>query len=626
MNRFWFSWASIAGLAGALLSLWPMPFFSSAEPKNIAFDRTALHAQAVEESLKPIRPGVPGKVPFWNGRSRQFIYAPAFEFQPVQGAKVYRFTALACGQGWSFEAKDPKSTLEPIWKDLPDGKLELQFTALGVPRGDALRINGPAEYKGIEFEKKPGMAPPSFDLQPVKGAISYRFTVRQPKPYVFEADQPWAPLTPIWKDLPVGKVVLSIEGLDRKGGKSLEYARYVPNGRQAVTFERKAVFNGPYHEPAYDYIGAGERWLRWLAAAKFKGWIKEGDPDKLGQYPCKYEAAAISGLTALAMRERDPVQKGKLLNMACNAARTLIKGSYPADWKLAHFPPTYNKSRGNHGEYQNVMMQYPADAGLAYLDLYQATKNKEFLVAAVRIADVYKQTQLPNGTWHLLMDGKTGEKFAKSQSYVIPYRVIVFLERLIDQHQLTAYQPVVQAAWKWIEGEVLPKFTFEGQFEDTTTGGSSQGNLSGLTASSIAAYLLRHAKENPNYVPRAEEALRFAEDQFVIWEKPAYPEQFTPCVLEQYRYMVSVQAIVAHLMSVYGIAYEATGKELYLAKAVALANGLTVLQKASGGNFVDTYYTPRPSWGDWPNCHEYSARKLIELGELVNRQAGRRRP
>ncbi|MCS6849914.1 MAG: hypothetical protein NZ700_01950, partial [Gemmataceae bacterium] len=65
--------------------------------------------------------------------------------------------------------------------------------------------------------------------------------------------------------------------------------------------------------------------------------------------------------------------------MARNAARTLIKGSYPADWKLACFPPTYNKSRGNHGEYHVVMTQYPADAGMAYLDLYQATREKEFL-------------------------------------------------------------------------------------------------------------------------------------------------------------------------------------------------------------------------------------------------------
>ncbi|MCS6849913.1 MAG: hypothetical protein NZ700_01945 [Gemmataceae bacterium] len=255
----------VAALGAAVLSLGLARSQGGPDTKALRFDRAALHAQAVEESLKPIRPGVPGKTPFWNRRAQMFLYVPAFEFEPVRGARIYRFTAMAYGPGWSFEAKDPKATLEPIWKHLPDGLLELQFSAIGLPRGDALRIHGPAEYKPLTFEKKPGMAPPSFDLAPVKGATAYRFTVRQPKTFVFEAEHPWAPLTPIWKDLPVGKVVLTVEGLESKGGKRLSYATYAPNGRQAVVFERKAVFNGPYHEPAYDYIDAGERWLRWLA-------------------------------------------------------------------------------------------------------------------------------------------------------------------------------------------------------------------------------------------------------------------------------------------------------------------------------------------------------------------------
>ncbi|MCS6851449.1 MAG: hypothetical protein NZ700_09820, partial [Gemmataceae bacterium] len=204
--------------------------------------------------------------------------------------------------------------------------------------------------------------------------------------------------------------------------------------------------------------------------------------------------------------------------------------------------------------------------------------------------------------------------------------VIECLERLIQEERLSVYQPVVQRAWKWIESEVVAKFDYQGQFEDTTAGGSSRGNLSGLPAASIAVYLFRHAKENPAYLAQAEEALRFAEDQFIIWEQPPQPEQFTPCVLEQYRYMVSVQALAAHLMSAYAIAYETTGKELHLAKAVALANAMTVLHKASGGGFVNTYWRPDSNWGDWPNCHEYSARKLIQLGELLSKGAGEKTP
>ncbi|MCS7016372.1 MAG: hypothetical protein NZM42_09700 [Gemmatales bacterium] len=603
-----------------LLARSSAPSATAADIPKLRFDRAQLHAQAVQESLQPIRPGIVGQTPFWNRRSRQFMYAPAFEFHPVAGAPVYRFIVTAYGQGWKFVAKEPNASLEPIWQDLPDGQLVLWRIPLGLERSDVLRLGGPAEYKDMVFEKKPGMKPLSCDLPAVPGASAYQFSVRQLQTLTFEADHPWAPLTPIWHRIPPGKVVLSVAALDRPGGKVLGYAR-LPNGHASLTFERKAVFNGPYHEPASDYAAAGERWLRWLATGTFQRWVKEGDPQRLGQFPCKHEVAAIFGLTQLARRERDAALKEQWLQRARHAARTLIRGSFPAEWQLAHLPPTYNKSRGNYAPYHAVMMHYPADAGLAYLDLFEATGDKEFFDAAVRIAEVYRRTQLPNGTWPLLLDGRTGEKFENCRSYVIPCRVIDFLERLITQYRKTDYQPVVQAAWRWIETDVLANFRFEGQFEDTTASGNSDGNLSGVTAMSIAAYLLRHRKDNPNYLSWAEEALRFAEDQFVIWEQPPHPEQFTPCVLEQYRYMVSVQAIAAHFMSVYVLAYEATGKELYLAKAVTLANAFTVLQKASGGSFVNTYWTPVNTWGDWPNCHEFSARKLLELADFLASRA-----
>ena len=44
------------------------------------------------EYLVPVRPGESGKSPFWNGFSKRFMYAPAFEFGEVDDAKVYRFT------------------------------------------------------------------------------------------------------------------------------------------------------------------------------------------------------------------------------------------------------------------------------------------------------------------------------------------------------------------------------------------------------------------------------------------------------------------------------------------------------------------------------------------------------
>src|SRR4051812_47213889 len=85
-------------------------------------DRQTLHQQAVQESLAPIRPGTPDKAPFWNAQAKQFIWAPAFDFKPVAGARAYRFTVKSeSGESHAFEAPEPSASLAPIWKGIPAG-------------------------------------------------------------------------------------------------------------------------------------------------------------------------------------------------------------------------------------------------------------------------------------------------------------------------------------------------------------------------------------------------------------------------------------------------------------------------------------------------------------------------
>ena len=55
-------------------------------------DWAALNEQARRESLTVVRPGVPGKTPFWNAHAKAFIHPPAFDFKETAGAKEYRFT------------------------------------------------------------------------------------------------------------------------------------------------------------------------------------------------------------------------------------------------------------------------------------------------------------------------------------------------------------------------------------------------------------------------------------------------------------------------------------------------------------------------------------------------------
>ncbi|MBQ9138599.1 MAG: AGE family epimerase/isomerase [Alistipes sp.] len=87
-------------------------------PKDV---NEQLTKQAAEEYLTPVHPGGDGR-PFWNGFASKFIYAPAFDFQAVEGAESYLYTATCeCGKSWSFKADSPQQSLAPIWGSIPQG-------------------------------------------------------------------------------------------------------------------------------------------------------------------------------------------------------------------------------------------------------------------------------------------------------------------------------------------------------------------------------------------------------------------------------------------------------------------------------------------------------------------------
>jgi maltose/maltodextrin transport system substrate-binding protein len=91
------------------------------------------------------------------------------------------------------------------------------------------------------------------------------------------------------------------------------------------------------------------------------------------------------------------------------------------------------------------------------------------------------------------------------------------------------------------------------------------------------------------------ELLRFAEDQFVVWEKPPdlkprsesmRPEHwFLPCSMEQYTMFEPISGSSAFMIVTYIRAWRVTGKPLYRAKAESLANALTAAQKEHHGRY-----------------------------------------
>lgn len=130
-----------------------LPALVAAADDRPAPTGASLYQRALAETAMPVRPGVPGQQPFWNGLAVQFLYAPAFDLKEVPAAKAYRFTAApAAGEARSFVADKPWVPLTPIWTRLPVGPttltvqaLDAQGSALGEPMTRAFHRAAPIQ-------------------------------------------------------------------------------------------------------------------------------------------------------------------------------------------------------------------------------------------------------------------------------------------------------------------------------------------------------------------------------------------------------------------------------------------------------------------------------------------------
>ncbi len=535
------------------------PGVEEAVELKVKFDWEKLDAQALEEYAQAIRPGSPGKSAFWGKVRRSFKYAQAFDFLPVEGAKSYRFTIT-------------------------------QWDSDGTNRiGD--------------------------------------------KAWSFEAAEPWAPLTPVWTALPVStddtRLRLTVEGLDKKGGKAIgastcravdeAMAWRVPSGylgEQYRDFRKGQPFAGPFYTNEFSlHEGSLGSLRRTLEKPMWAFYKEHGLPIKGERGPEYAQYANLGGewlfahgwlvarsMASLARETKDRDEAALAITTATNGAETVINTCFPADWKYAFCPSTLKNLGSNWRKYltgeityerffedacnavSNHRMEWEAranDPGQMYLDMYDVTKEEKYLRAAKRLAQTYRTTQLPSGTWYDGVNPKTGEP--ANEALHPPALIILFLDRLASQYGILDYQETADRAFRWLLQNRIRPFNFPAKFWEDTAGAMSktphlaQGSLA---AAHVAICLFNRAEEDPQYVAMGEEIVRFVEDQFVFWKDGR------GYVSEQYRFMKYVGVSGGGVLEAFWRAFEATGKPLYLAKALALAN--TVVTPDDYGNGWNT--------------------------------------
>jgi len=483
--------------------------------------------------------------------------------------------------------------------------------------------------------------PPAFDFSKGgPGTVKYRFTVFDAagKTHVFDAPSSQSPLTPVWNELAPGQAWVYVSAVDKDGG--VHGIPDWPRDRFSRTFWRSAPFRpGAYPSAPRSYAEAvakcGDEIFERPATQYF---LKAGKPDpdyKHNCYPSKMHAALIHGMLGYALARPD--RAADALKLARNAADYLIGISQPAGTPLEYWPPTYaDKREAGSFRYGQVMLIYPCEVGAAYLALYDRVKDAQYLAAAKRLADTYIKLQEKDGTWPIFIREADGKIL--NDNRVQPVGVISFLEALYKACGEAKYRACADRAFAWVEAHPLKDWFWEGQFEDAPLVQKYE-NPSKHPACAAALYLLKRFPGDQKWLAVARDLVRYAEDQFVCWEKPCaanghgvntpigdpfaqqnrYHDWFFPCALEQYVYYVPVDASNAKMIKTYLALYRAEKNPLDLAKARALGDALVRTQQPSG--YIPTEYAKvenrsNPMQG-WLNCSCASLSALAELAETV---------
>ena len=473
-----------------------------------------------------------------------------------------------------------------------------------------------------KFAKK-FMYAPAFDFKEVKDAVAYKYTIKQKvkenaKQWSFTAEAPNLSLSPVWKDIEAGDVVLTVEGIDKS-----QKTTGIAGERE---FYRDSPFKGPYHEAVRDYKEAALLALLHIHNMKpIRNWKDSVMPDmtyELNTYPCKIIGSTISLEVLLA--KLYPQLKDEALKIAENAAQFLISQSRPEGDPLAYFPPTYYGNYVTSGAKRNkgkTMAMEALTAANAFLDLYDVTKKQEYYDRAINIAETYAKIQAEDGSFPIKMDFATGEPVNEVRALLHP--ILKYLQRLEQQYGVTKYKEMYEKSEKWMQERALKTFDMTGQFEDgTVLGLEPYENLTGNTAAPYAVHLLNKENTTEKELQDAIDLIRFTEDQFVHWDTPykryGIKVNHTPCVVEQYKYRVPVDASACHIAHAWLSLYEETNDELAFTKAKALIDNITIMQNANTG-MIPTFWRNFQSGTDWINCTLYSIQTLLRMDQLINK-------
>ena len=470
-----------------------------------------------------------------------------------------------------------------------------------------------------------------FPRVPMGRAYLYTAEDKDGKLHSFKGEEPDACLAPIWGEIPEGFVHLKVEALDEQGN--------ILNLIGARTFYKCAPFpgRGAYPPKARSYRECALEAFRYVYADPMvQHWLIHGKPDPdypHNAYPSKMIESIIKAMVYYAKLE--PSNAENALKLARRAADYLLSITPGEDQPLAGLPPTYSFEGLNAESVNKVapaaeeclgttMMIYPVSAGIGFLTLAEATGDEKYFRAALRIAEYYKATVLPCGSWYLLYDCKTGKPL--TNNICIEFRFVDFFRMLYEKTGDGAWHELEVGHYKYISEVCLKTYNWEGQFEDVKVSGNYR-NLTHFAANKMIGYISRNLSDDEEMVAEAVDLMRYIEDQFVVWgeypvwnPKAGLGKRHTPAGLEQYFCYVPIDASAATIMNGFMDMYLLKKDRLYLEKAMTLGDTITRRQVAETGMIPTFWMGENCAEGHrnfWINCQIGTAFYMLRLAELT---------
>jgi len=346
-------------------------------------------------------------------------------------------------------------------------------------------------------------------------------------------------------------------------------------------------FAGPYFQSVTDYETRNLAHVNWLiqdpALAVFSVplILSSGTGTGNKNYdnaPLNGSAAAVLGALR-AKEEADPALKRRLLEEARSGGHFLTR-----------------RGRGPYSlpQYYKGDVWFAAWMGPAFLDLYDATGEQQWMDRALDFAETLKRLQQPSGTWTWVDEesgaiGISNERGDRSWDNLdLQFaEFLYFFGRLRSQYEVEDYIPVETAAANWLKHAVATDPVHNERnylWLDRRPGEAKDA----IGPTFYALYLLDYALQEDD--AHLQEIIRIAEDEFITWNRTSNPgSDFLPRVNgfaprdvgSSGGYGVDPAATM-RMALVFLKLYQHTGKQIDLERAKALCESVLALQRSNG--------------------------------------------